>query len=175
MEKTKKVILVDSSDKTEVEQAIVIHESIDGRYLLSSHLKTADKHWEGTSSYDADGSFVIDGYSLKEGSSLYSLSKIQAYILSNKKTDSWLFQHVLNKVLKNNEIATDQLTEKALEIHDNIIKDDFELVKPEVEKRDADLRDKMEQKKKADHLSNKKSQEAYSQKIFGYIGKNKEK
>ena len=174
MEKSKKIILVDSEDKTKVTQAIVIHKGVDGRYLLSSHPKTADMHWDGTSSYDEDGSFVIDGYSLKEGS-LYSLSKIQAYTLSNKKPDSWLFQNVLNKVLKKSEIDKYKLTGEALENYEKIVKDDFELVKPEVEKRDAYLEDKIEQKKEAERVANKKSQEAYSQKVFDYIKEFKEK
>ena len=174
MEKSKKIILVDSEDKTKVTQAIVIHKGVDGRYLLSSHPKTADMHWDGTSSYDEDGSFVIDGYSLKEGS-LYSLSKIQAYTLSNKKPDSWLFQNVLNKVLKRSEIDKYKLTEDASKTYEKIVKDDFELVKPEVEKRDAYLEEKIEQKKKAERVANKKSQEAYSQKIFDYIKEFKEK
>ncbi len=76
MEKSK-IIIVDNENKSEVTQALVIHKGIDGRYLLSAHPKTADMHWEGTSSFDADGGFVVDGYSLKKGS-LYSLSKITA-------------------------------------------------------------------------------------------------
>ena len=174
MEKSKKIILVDSKDKTKVAQAIVIHKCVDGRYLLSSHPQTANMHWEGTSNYDADGDYVIDGYSLKKGS-LYSVSKIQAYTLSNKKPDSWLFQNVLNRVLTNNEIHSYKLTGEALENYKKIVKDDFELVKPEVEKRDAYLQDKIKQKKEEERVSNKKIQEAYSQKIFDYIKEFNEK
>ena len=168
MEKSKKIIIVDNENKSEVTQALVIHKGIDGRYLLSAHPKTADMHWEGTSMCDADGGFVVDGYSLKKGS-LYSLSKIQAYVLSNKESDSWLFQSVLNKVLKSNIIEKYKLTKEASKTYEKIVKDDFELVKPEVEKREAYLKEKMKQKREAERILYKKSQEGYSQTFLDYI------
>ena len=174
MEKSKKIILVDDEDKIKVAQAIVIHKGVDGRYLLSSHPKTEDMHWEGTSGYDVDGGYVSDGYSLKQGN-LYSLSKIQAYTLSNKKPDSWLFKSILNRVLTNNEIHSHKLTGEALKNYEKIAKDDFELVKPEVEKREAYLHDKIKQKKEAERIANKKSKEVYSKKVFDYIKKFQEK
>ena len=168
MEQSKKIILLDSEDKSKVIQAIVVHKGDDGGYLLSSHIKTADMHWEGTSNYDADGGYVTDGYSLKEGS-LYSLSKVQASKLFDEKIGSPLFQNILNKVLSSNKIDKYQLTEDALDTYNKIVKDDFKLVKPEVEKRDAYLQDEMKQKKEAECVSEEKSQEAYSRKILDYL------
>lgn len=174
MEKNKKIILQDrkipafAGGTSFVEAAFVIDKSEDNGYLLSYYPKTPDTECASNDLHDTYLS--ITGYSLKKRG-LYRLSKSQARALSTFKPGSVGFRCVLNHVLKHKEIRRYGLNEEAKKVFHEILNNNFELVEPEVEKREEYLNNEYNQKQKLKDNEAKKSIDIFSKKIIDRLSK----
>lgn len=169
--KSKKVILLDNEKQSEVKAALVLHKNSDGQYLCTYHKKTDITEYVGPTScveYD-ENAYIVVGRELSQSSGVYKLTEGQARVLSTNKSDSYFFKYVLNKVLTEGEIDTRYLNKEVYSLIDDLIKKDFELVKPKVEKRDAYLDEKIQQKIKEQEDTKKKAKDARSKKIADYF------
>lgn len=161
MKKSRKIVLIeDESCGHLVSSALVIQKTTDGHYFMSYNFRL----------YEEDK--VSDHLGR-----LFMISKMEAFILSHKKSTSRLFKNVLHEILHNEEkeIEKGQLPENMRESYKEILANHCMLVQPAMKKWNADIHEKDIQKKEAENIAQRKADEIRSQRFSKFLKEFREK